>query len=257
MTLLFALAACTFGPGSPYTRVGSASLQASFEPGARSLGEGLVVTDLGFRYSVSELTVSAESVALQRLEGADGVDFDPANPPDGYTLCHGGHCHAEDGSLVDYGDIIVELSGGAATLSDIAVWQLPSLDLIESTALSLGEPEPSLLPEGDLSRLSVQVSSARIRGQFQSEDGTANLPFDLEIDGNTIGADITLSVGRGAPPDIDLEIAWVVDGTLLDGIDAAALSVSPPPEGLSSALVDPVSDHLWTNPLAVEILESP
>ena len=52
----------------------------------------------------------ALSVVLA-AQGAAG--FDPANPPEGYSLCHNGHCHSDSGALVDYEDIALEMAGGS------------------------------------------------------------------------------------------------------------------------------------------------
>ena len=38
------------------------------------------------------LTLIVGALHLDELQGASDVNFDPANPPEGYGLCHGDHC---------------------------------------------------------------------------------------------------------------------------------------------------------------------
>ncbi|MNS53348.1 hypothetical protein D3C72_861010 [compost metagenome] len=64
------------------------------------------------RVHVSALLIDGTAEGAQ---AAGSATFDPANPPPGYSLCHGGHCHRDDGALVDYADIPV--GTGAAPAS--------------------------------------------------------------------------------------------------------------------------------------------
>ena len=92
------LLGCAFGPGHGFGEIAAADLAVAFEPGeARDLGDGWVLANTGDRFTLDTLVFTVESLDLLALEGGGSATFDPANPPAGYSLCHGGHCHADDG----------------------------------------------------------------------------------------------------------------------------------------------------------------
>ncbi|HMR10666.1 MAG TPA: hypothetical protein PKA88_33040, partial [Polyangiaceae bacterium] len=88
--------ACTFERGTAYASVESAQLDVRFDPGAaRDLGGNTVLTDLGYAVHVSSFTLDIGDLSLQELKSSGSESqgsFDPANPPPGYSSCHGGHC---------------------------------------------------------------------------------------------------------------------------------------------------------------------
>src|SRR5688572_29228398 len=113
---LLTLSSCAVGSGEgfatlePTARVGYTLLPA------REAGGGFQKLDTDYQAAVTAAHLDASDIALQAAGsgGAAGGSFDPGNPPPGYGLCHGGHCHRDDGALVAYEDIAAELAGGGA-----------------------------------------------------------------------------------------------------------------------------------------------
>lgn len=137
--------------------------------------------------------------------GGDGSSFDPASPPPGYTLCHNGHCHAENGDLVPYEDVREALasSGGSTTV----------------TIARLEEGGPLL--DGQ----TIVTSDAPIRDAVQINTLEIELNLDIrgtiEIDGTvyelvlltspfTVETPSKINFGPGEPIEqtIHLELDW-------------------------------------------------
>lgn len=221
-----ALLGCTFEPGTGYATLESARLDARLEPGrARDL-DGAVLTDLGYEVALDELSLDAGTLELLDLTGTERLSFDAAHPPPGYTLCHGGHCHREDGAVVPYADVEAELAGGNASLVTVA--SLPvdrELDLLEGAEAILDTVEPSReLPKAEIRKLGLGAGRFRgtgqVRGGALTED--AALSLDLEIEGRIEGP-ADLAISRDGPATLHLVAELVLDGTLFDGIDFATL----------------------------------
>lgn len=107
-----ALAGCAWGPGAGFATLQKVTTTQALPIAADRLDEtGRWKTDNGYRLTVAEKLVRVHVSALvidgvgEGAQAAGPGTFDPANPPPGYSLCHGGHCHRDDGALVDYADI--------------------------------------------------------------------------------------------------------------------------------------------------------
>lgn len=225
---------CTFTPGGGFGTLGEATFAAAFEPGARDLGDGGTLTDLLYRVHLDSVVLSAGDLVLAELSGGDGAAFDPAQPPPGYTLCHGGHCHSEDGALVDYADIEAELAGGTASFVPVLTFPLGGdLDLLAGGAVALEPVEDgSLLPAADVSKATLDVTRIRLAGTVSGGPDAsgigeigAPLAVDLAVSGQ-VGAGLDLPIARDEDPIIELSVRLVVDGTVFDGIDFAPLAAS-------------------------------
>jgi hypothetical protein len=144
--------ACTLDAGHGFATLEDGELRMEFAAGrARELDGGAFLTDRGYRVHPATMTLHVSELALLELRGARGgagASFDPANPPEGFALCHGGHCHAEDGSLVDYADVQAMLAGDTARFEPLATLPVDrTFDLLdgEDAALtSTCRPRPSL-----------------------------------------------------------------------------------------------------------------
>lgn len=219
---------CTFQPGTAFGRLDAFDADLSFQAGAaRDLGDGVVLTDLGYHVDLTALSVQVDSVELQELQGAAGVTFDPANPPEGYGLCHGGHCHAEDGSLVSYAEIIAELSGGTAEYVGVV-----SADLGQEIDLLAGGPGDlgltgALLPRAELTRFAVVASTLRGEALVSGDALSAPLAlsWELPMEGWSTSTEILLD--RDQPEGVAVEAELVLSGTLWDGTDWAGLGLEP------------------------------
>lgn len=122
LALLLASGAC-LEPGAPWGRV-QVALVVAFDPPAERLDAGRIKTARDYRVEVERIDIEVAALAVVTL--AEGVMFDPADPPAGYSLCHNGHCHSDDGRLVPYeeiagggaeGEAIVTLAGGEVALA--------------------------------------------------------------------------------------------------------------------------------------------
>jgi hypothetical protein len=229
-----ALAGCTFEDGKGFATLDSASLSARFEPGAaRDLGNGIVLTSQGYRVALTRASLGVEALALNELrEGsAPNGTFDPAHPPPGYSLCHGGHCHADDGRLVDYADIEAELAGGGARFEPVArVPASRAFDFLAGQTAVLDAVEPSReLPQARITQLSLSIERLELEGSVTGgpEGGglgqsSAALVVELPI-GSSIDAGMSLAIDRDEPGAFSLRAALAIDGTLFDDIDFAPL----------------------------------
>src|SRR5687768_11583200 len=109
-----ALTGCAFGDGRPWG-VAELSLTAAFPAGDR------VETDGGFAIQIDRIAIEVESVHLDQLpEGEEEGGFDPADPPSGFSLCHNGHCHDEDGNLVSYQEVARRSGVGLPSVFSVA-----------------------------------------------------------------------------------------------------------------------------------------
>ena len=225
--MVLALSGCALEPGTGFATLAGLDLLGEYELGAaRDLGDNTLLTDLGFHVRLDALELDVARVSFEELLGGT-VDFDPANPPDGYSLCHGGHCHAADGRLVDYADIEAELAGDSASFEPVATLSTDgTFDLLAGDRRRLESVEPSAeLPATVIRRCSVDVEAVRMSGSVTA-GGLAEellLVVDLDLDGAlTTGFD--LEIDRDTPAVLDLTVEVVVDGTVFDGIDLAGLA---------------------------------
>ncbi len=243
LPLCAALAGCATGPGTGFATLRDLSLDAAFDPGAaRDLGDGRFLTDQGYAVRWTALSADVDRLALQELQGG-GAAFDPAEPPPGYTLCHGGHCHAEDGRLVDYADVEAELAGDAASFDDVVWVEVGRVDLLDPGAAAPGAIAPSPeLPAARLTRVAlrgVHVDAAFEASAAPDDPDTWSDAAALDVE---ITAGFELVVDRHAPERVAVAVGWVPDGTLLDGQDLSA--------GVDPALL---ADAFREQGLAVEV----
>src|SRR5688500_12710612 len=88
---LCGLLGCTLDPGHGFSTMEPGELHAELRPSAtRDLGDHTLLTDLGYHVQVSLARLHVAAVELLELRGSTGGGggvFDPADPPEGYTLC--------------------------------------------------------------------------------------------------------------------------------------------------------------------------
>lgn len=262
-TVLFAilvLSGCADEVGHGFATLESATLSASLEPGdAREL-DGSILTNRAYRVTVTRLEIDIASVSLESLSSGSGSStFDPADPPAGYGSCHGGHCHHEDGRLVEYTDIEAELAAGSGGgFTEIARAEVAAkLDALASDRKRVYEFTPSReLPETEVRKVSIDVAAVTIDAEVTRGDDAApsrrlvvNLPLEFSVDEG-----IELRIDRNSPARLRLVAALRLDGTIFDGIEfddiefdqsgepredagpVAVISVSDPDDPLASRL---------------------
>lgn len=251
---LLCLSACAFEPGNPWGEL-ELSASARFAPGPERLtDEGWLRTSNDYALELTTLTLSAERVALF-ARGATGertTTLDPANPPPGYSLCHNGHCHADDGSLPTYAEIEASLGTGGGTAAVLPAIVAPVGD--EPVALA-DEPRPlalgpcsgcTVLEPTDLVRAAVDLHELRFAARIHDlrtgerrrlpEGGVeVEATVSLEL---AVAEPLELRFDRDEPLGARLELALVIPPALFDAIDwvslpALAAAPSPAPVELS------------------------
>jgi hypothetical protein len=223
--------ACTFTPGNAgFATLASAQLTAAHTPGdARDLGEAGLLTNEGYAVKLSALRLTVGALHLDELQGASDVSFDPANPPEGYGLCHGDHCHADTGELVSYAEIIAELAGEDAALVPVVSLAVnDTLDLLAGEDRALTEMSPSAdLPMVDILQARLELSALELSGVAtrwnEPEAGAVDLTLHLPLSAPLTAA-LDLSIDRDVDPLLSLTLDLLIDGTLLDDLDLEALS---------------------------------
>ncbi|MEB3222347.1 MAG: hypothetical protein VKS61_09750 [Candidatus Sericytochromatia bacterium] len=264
-----ALAACAWGPGTGFATLGEASLGLAARLPAGRLDEaGRWKTNNGWRVALdggrlglqlAALALEGEASAPGRAGGGGGT-FDPANPPPGYGLCHGGHCHRDDGALIDYADIQAELDGRGAGASQpttlvrlAAPGPAQALVLGASQALSLGACEPHChLPQTTVAAVALGAVALEATGAVAPAAGGSARRFTLRLPlaGLTwrtrLAAPVSVSVG--GPARLRLEASWALPETLFDDLPWEALhaQAAEAPVALEADVAsrDRLQDHL-------------
>ena len=224
------VSSCTFtGDGDPWGEV-AFDVEASFQAGER-LESGRVLTSRNYSIEVSEVELHLGSVTLNLVPAGTNQDFDPANPPEGFSLCHNGHCHADSGELVSFEDVAIiaaqrEGDAGGVTQAIDARMLLSSTP----TAVPLSECSDACQTNfGELASVDLNVVGISFEGRVfdtlqearLSDEGvpiSATIPLNLNLQRKVgTAADKSTPVGIGV--DVDL----VLDGTLFDKIEWADL----------------------------------
>jgi hypothetical protein len=214
--------ACAWGPGEP---MGTAivDLDARWVERADRDDDGWQRLASDFEVQVSDAVAELGVLALVDT-GRVALNFDPARPPPGYTLCHNGHCHASDGRLVPYEEIAAELAGGAPPAPVLA---LPAgiRDLLLVGARRLDCDGPCPLPRATIGRIELEVEALQVSGVVRDRRDPPRLAGEvawqlvlrpaapLAIIGRT-----DLPVDRESPPTIALAAGWLPSAAILDGV---------------------------------------
>jgi hypothetical protein len=248
-------AGCTFDDGTGFGTLRDAELSVELVPGeARDLGSHTVLTDKGYALNLETASITVEAVVLKELRGGGGqeVSFDPANPPPGYSFCHSGHCHADDGSLVSYEEVENRLAGGSASF--VPVVSLPvgaPIDLWSGERVPIGPAEPSSeLPQANLRRVSVTATMLELRGEASLGPITGGIgptPVPLAIVlplGAAFEKSFELAITREEPGEFSISVDVELTARVFDGIEYAALvsggtlTLTNPEDAAALALVE-------------------
>lgn len=229
-------AGCTFARGDFFGEV-DLSLAAAFAtPADRDAGGGWQKLDTDYQVQLSSLSLDVSTLRLIDF-GESALSFDPANPPPGYSLCHNGHCHGDDGGLYTYEEIEETLSGNGG--GDQAVLAVPvgAVDVLAGYDASLECEGACGLPESHIRRVHAVVSALDVSGLVRDarvppriggevpwsavltvpEPGSGDPP-PVRLIGT-----LDLPVDRAHAPRIELALAIAPDAAIFDGIDFAAL----------------------------------
>jgi hypothetical protein len=248
LPLLWVLSGCALDAGEgfavlePTVRVGYTPLPS------RDAGNGFQRLASDYQVRLDAAALGVDHVALLTAGssggggGGAGGTFDPANPPPRYSLCHNGHCHRDDGALVDYEDIQAELNGGggSAPTTVAALHVDAELDLLAAETRS-PECEPDCeLPRGTVTRARWDVTALRLTGVVRDSRATPRFAgerafrLDLAVEGEegdegeeaeplvTLDGTLDVPSDRENKPRVKLALALVMTPTLFDGLDWAA-----------------------------------
>ncbi len=268
--LLLALVgvSCTFEDGLGFATL-NVSMSATWSvPEDRDAGDGWQRLNNSYEIRLDEATFAFDRIALEEFASSasgESATFDPANPPAGYTLCHGGHCHSESGELVPYEEIEAALAGGGEAASYSAVVTLPvgEFDLEKSDARDLACDEGCELPAANISRLTISPTrlhlSGEVRGGIGDETLTAPRQWFIDIESasdDAISRAVDLVVDRDKRPNIDITIDVTLGPDLLDDLDWATFAVTDGAIDLgaqpSEHEGETLSDHLSEKVLELE-----
>lgn len=219
-----ATTACTLSPGEPWAQIVGATAEASLaSPPERFDESGRLLTAKSYGVALESIVATLTTLALDQAEG-EALAFDPANPPAGFSLCHNGHCHADDGRLVDYEQVAAE--AGASTSGFSLAFDVGTQTALreEPTSLPVDCEEPCVLERGDVVRARLFVDEVHVRG----------LVFDLldqgrvPAGGRAVEFSITPRAPVSAPASARIERFEPVDWTV-----AASFALTP-------SLLDPI-----------------
>lgn len=235
--LLLLLSGCAFGDGQPWG-MAELSLEAVFAPGEERLDDqGRLVTSADFAIDIERVAVRFDAVTVRMGERTTDLSFDPASPPPGYTLCHGGHCHHEDGRLVDYTDVERELFGaGAGGFTLVQAVDSGAVELTsEPTDIPLGpcSTDACALQRGTLAVIEVRLGELRVAGTAYDrtdrnrvpEEG---LPFDLPFPLSSVVAEtLEGTIDNGEPVGFSARASFELTPKLFDDVDFATEELQP------------------------------
>jgi hypothetical protein len=224
-----ALSACTFEDGRGWATLratAEADLAIDLATDAERAGgdDATLVTDQGHSVRVTTLTATVQAVLLYQAGGSgggSGAVFDPASPPPGYTLCHAGHCHATDGSLVSYEDIAAELAAPGGTSTPALAARLPAaagatLAVGDGAALTLGPWETDTI---GLVAAGLVLRDVRLDGSVTVAGAEVPLRVRLAADADlTVQGAVTGALGRGGAGEATLTFVLDVPGDWFDDV---------------------------------------
>lgn len=239
------LTGCAFDAGESFA-VLEPSVEAAYTPlPRRDAGDGYQALASDFQLRMDTGAVSLGSIDLQASSGGGGsTTFDPSSPPPGYSLCHGGHCHRDDGALVDYEDIQAELNGGGGS-STVTVANLPvdaELDLLSPVARNLSCKPACELNKTTLSRGRWSVTGLRLTGSVRDGRvparfaGVRPFRFTATMSGTeatpvaVLTSDLDVPSDRENDPRVTLGLKLEVTPALFDAVDWSA--VTPGDDGV-------------------------
>lgn len=258
---LLAVSGCTFTAGDWF-----ANLRPSFEAqyalrADRDVGGGWQKLNTLYQARMTRALVTVESVQLQDL-GGDGsaVGFDPANPPPGYSLCHNGHCHHDDGRLVPYAEIAAEIAGGGTSaVRTVVSFPVGEEDLLAPMRRELPCEPGCGIEEAHIRR--VRATLTRVVFEGFVRDGRSPARFEGEVawkweialaagtglPPSIVDSEIDLPADAAHPPDVTLELTLQTSARLLDDIEWASLTRENNAIDLAAALNVAARDQLQKN----------
>jgi hypothetical protein len=226
------LSGCAFGEGEVWAEA-RVALSARVDPAERLDAEGQWRTAESFGLRLDSISISVRRVELDREADATPAGFDPASPPPGFSLCHNGHCHADDGRLVPYAEVAAG-SGAEAAPPALSVEAEPGWIALDAAARPVplaACPSGCVLDHGALREAAVELSGIALRGRaFDRTVAGGRLPpegadFALELPLSArVAAPIDVPIDSSEPVGAALNLGLVLGPRSLDGLDFARLA---------------------------------
>jgi hypothetical protein len=234
---------CTYTQGKGWATI-SASLDASYTLlEERALEENWQKLSSEYAISIERAMVFLETIeVLASSSGETSTIFNPANPPQGYTLCHGGHCHTEDGRLVDYEDIIADLSNSsdAQTTSIVSFPINRDIDLLQTYTDHLICDPSCEIGLNEITEVHLVFSGISIEGMVRDELSdpriTGEIPWQLHINfsdnpdslsdiPDSFQKSISLSITRDGPSNVSLTTSLLFTAKPFDSVSWSTLDM--------------------------------
>lgn len=259
--LMCSTAGCTFQDGSPWGEV-RPELEVRFDAQERVTPEGTLRIGNGYELELEslELELGAMRVELSPEGSAASAGFDPAMPPAGYSLCHNGHCHADDGRLVDYEDIALELAQSNGNASSLALVQAfeqrvmltPTQGASPRSELALCTNACELATQGELTRVIVTIPTLSVRGRVFDGTSAQRLPeegFALDVEvpwAQEASQVITANPGDFSEGVVTLRGELILEGDVFNDIPWTEITAGSTTFTQSFAPSDPVTLQVTT-----------
>ena len=239
LCFVVALAAsgCTLSAGDWFADL-RPTFEARYAPRAdRDTGDGWQKLNTLYQIQMTRALVTVEDIQLQDLGGGGAAAaFDPAHPPRGYSLCHNGHCHRDDGALVSYEEVAAELAGGGTiTVQTVVSLPIGQSDLLAPVRRDLACEPGCGLPEAKVQRARATLVHVAFEGLVREgrvpARVTGEVPWRWEA---ALAADTgrepvyldcaaDLPADNAHPPNVRLDLTLEIGARLLDDVEWSAL----------------------------------
>lgn len=220
--------ACAFDEGQPWGSV-AFSVSATLDSDGRASDDGYRTSN-DYIVRIDSLRVTFDDVRVTMVD-ANTASFDPGSPPDGYSLCHNGHCHADDGRLVAYEDIATDLTGAAPSAATTHQEIDEEAQVTETpVALALGAcSNDCQLGRGRVGLISLSATGATLvatvhdrrtgdRRRLPDEGVTVTLETYQPL---TWSAQLSIPIDGHRPPDVSIDASLTLPAGMLDDVDWA------------------------------------
>lgn len=224
---LFALS-CARGPGVPFATLEPSLTSRYVVDEGLDAGGGFARLSSDFQVRVDELRLEVEEILLQEPSGGGGTAFDPSKPPEGCSICHGGHCDCGD-EQIPYEEF-TSGGGGAATQTVATLFPAGEADFLAANTQPLScDPATCDLPFSATSSGSAHVHALRLLGSVRDGRAAPRLPGEIaftlvlteaEVE---VGFDLDLPANNVEAPTVTLQLDWLLSPKLFARIEWDAL----------------------------------
>lgn len=229
-----ALGGCAWEPGQGFAVVVPTVRTAYESLSDRTADNGYQRLSSDYQVRVESASLRLSDIELLASSGDASGAFDPAHPPPGYSLCHSGHCHRDDGALIPYEQVAAEAGGGGGSS---AVATLPGgepFDLLAPEPRAVGCEPGCALPEAQVSQGRWDVQSLHFEGTVRDGRATPRFTgerrFKLDLattDGDepvaVLSGAVDLPSDRSTPPQAKLDLNLALTAALFDAVDWSTL----------------------------------